>query len=229
MMAHKRSLTTPIQEHTDRAIGELIASLPDPEQLVPDERRALIARYAAVLEGNFIYWMTAAHLAVSTDEARAIIEDNLREEVRDNHPGMLRRFALAAHAAPTDADALAVYRNLENVRLFVADLSAVEIVLMMAFFEGFITRFMPYLADLADRQGSAERQYTDVHGVVDVVHTEGLFRALEAEMLRKPDVVEPTPSLFTGVKVLRTLIENVIHPNRVTSPHVALEATAAAA
>jgi len=229
MMAHKRSLTTPIQEHIDRAIGELIASLPDPEQLVADERRALIARYAAVLEGNFIYWMTAAHLAVSTDEARAIIEDNLREEVRDNHPGMLRRFALAAHAAPTDADALAVYRNLENVRLFVADLSAVEIVLMMAFFEGFITRFMPYLADLADRQGSAERQYTDVHGVVDVVHTEGLFRALEAEMLRKPDVVEPTPTLFTGVKVLRTLIENVIHPNRVTSPHVALEATAAAA
>ena len=229
MVAHERSLTTPIQEHVDRAIDDLIVSLPDPEQLVPDERRALIARYAAVLEGNFIYWMTAAHLAVSTDEARAIIEDNLREEVRDNHPGMLRRFALAAHAAPTDADALAVYRNLENVRLFVADLSAVEIVLMMAFFEGFITRFMPYLADLADRQGSAERQYTDVHGVVDVVHTEGLFRALEAEMLRKPDVVEPTPSLFTGVKVLRTLIENVIHPNRVTSPHVALEATAAAA
>ena len=237
MMAHKLSLTTPIQEHIDRAIGELIASLPDPEQLVPDERRALIARYAAVLEGNFIYWMTAARLAVASDEAKAIIEDNLleevrdnlREEVRDNHPGMLRRFALAAHAAPTDADALAVYRNLENVRLFVADLSAVKIVLMMAFFEGFITRFMPYLADLADRQGSAERQYTDVHGVVDVVHTEGLFRALEAEMLRKPDVVEPTPSLFTGVKVLRTLIENVIHPNRVTSPHVALEATAAAA
>ena len=229
MMAHKRSLTTPIQEHIDRAIGELIASLPDPERLVPDERRALIARYAAVLEGNFIYWMTAARLAVASDEAKAIIEDNLREEVRDNHPGMLRRFALAAHAAPTDADALAVYRNLENVRLFVADLSAVEIVLMMAFFEGFITRFMPYLADLADRQGSAERQYTDVHGVVDVVHTEGLFRALEAEMLRKPDVVEPTPTLFTGVKVLRTLIENVIHPNRVTSPHVALEATAAAA
>lgn len=227
MLAHERSLTAPIQEHVDRAIDELIVSLPDPEQLVPDERRALIARYAAVLEGNFIYWMTAAHLAVASDEAKAIIEDNLREEVRDNHPGMLRRFALAAHAAPTDADALAVYRNLENVRLFVADLSAVKIVLMMAFFEGFITRFMPYLADLADRQGSAERQYTDVHGVVDVVHTEGLFRALEAEMLRKPDVVEPTPSLFTGVKVLRTLIENVIHPSRVTSQHVALEATVA--
>jgi hypothetical protein len=224
-MAHQRSLTAPIQQHIDRAIDELIVSLPDPERLVPDERRGLIARYAAVLEGNFIYWMTAAHLAVASDEAKAIIEDNLREEVRDNHPGMLRRFALAAHAAPTDSDAMAVYRNLEHVRLFVADLSAVRIVLMMAFFEGFITRFMPYLADLAARQGSAERQYTDVHGVVDVVHTEGLFRALESEMLLKPDAPEPTPSLFTGVEVLRTLIENVIHPNRVTSQHVALEAT----
>jgi hypothetical protein len=224
-MAHQRSLTVPIQQHSDRAIEELIVSLPDPERLVPDERRGLIARYAAVLEGNFIYWMTAARLAVASDEAKAIIEDNLREEVRDNHPGMLRRFALAAHAAPTDSDALAVCRNLEHVRLFVAELSAVRIVLMMAFFEGFITRFMPYLADLAARQGSAERQYTDVHGVVDVVHTEGLFRALEAEMLLKPDAPEPTPSLFTGVEVLRTLIENVIHPDRVTSQHVALAAT----
>ena len=229
LLTPNRSDIAPIQAHIEVTIDDLLASLRRPERLSPEERRGIIARYTSVLEGNFIYWMTAAHLAVASDEARAIIEDNLREEVRDNHPGMLRRFALAAHAAPTDADALAVYRNLENVRLFVADLSAVEIVLMMAFFEGFITRFMPYLADLADRQGSAERQYTDVHGVVDVVHTEGLFRALEAEMLRKPDVVEPTPSLFTGVKVLRTLIENVIHPNRVTSPHVALEATAAAA
>src|SRR3989441_11942236 len=104
--------------------------------------------------------MTAARLAVSSDEARAIIEDNLREEIRDNHPGMLRRFALAAHAAPTDSDALAVYRNLENVRLFVARLSAGKIVLMMGFFEGFITPVMPYLAGLAPRPGPAERGYT---------------------------------------------------------------------
>src|SRR5437899_6144571 len=213
MSAHKGSLTVPIQASIDRTIDDLMVSLPDPDRLLPYERRGLIARYAAVLEGNFIYWMTAARLAVASDEAKAIIEDNLREEVRDHQPGMRRRSALAAHAAPTDSDFLAVYRNLENVRLFVAGLSAVKIVLMMAFFEGFIMRFMPYLADLAGRQGSAERQYTDVHGVCDVVHTEGLFRALEAEMLLKPDVPEPATSLFTGVEVLRTLIQHVIHPH----------------
>src|SRR5437879_10317048 len=132
MSAHKGSLTVPIQASIDRTIDDLMVSLPDPDRLLPDERRGLIERYAAVLEGNFIYWMTAARLAVASDEAKAIIEDNLREEVRDNHPGMLRRFALAARAVPTETDALAVYRNLEAVRRFVGELSAVKTVLMMA-------------------------------------------------------------------------------------------------
>src|SRR3989454_657230 len=167
-MSPGQSSTAPIQEHIDGVIHDLLVSFPDPEQLSPDERRGIIARYTAVLEGNFIYWMTAAYLSVASEEAHSVIRDNLLEEVRDNHPGMMRKFAIAAHAAPTDADALAVYRNLENVRIFVGQLSAVKIVLMMAFFEGFITRFMPYLAGLATRQGSAAQQYTEGHGVCDV-------------------------------------------------------------
>src|SRR5438552_18556618 len=108
MAALKRSLTAPIQEHVGQAIEELMASLPRPEQLSPDEQRGIIARYTAVLEGNFIYWMTAAYLSVVSQQAHSIIQENLREEVRDNHPGMLRKFAIAAHAVPTDSDALAV-------------------------------------------------------------------------------------------------------------------------
>ena len=209
MEAKPLTRTAPMQEHIDRAVHDLLASCPDPERLTADERRGIIARYSAVLEGNFIYWMTGAYLAVASAEAHAIIQDNLREEVRDNHPGMLRRFAIAAHAVPTDLDSFAVYRHLENVRRFVGQLSAVKIVLMMAFFEGFITRFMPYLADLAKRQGSSEYEYTDVHGVCDVVHTQELFRALEAEMALAPDL-EPEPKLLTGVELLRALIQRII-------------------
>src|SRR3989454_8134678 len=122
---------------------------------------------------------------------------------------MLRRFAMAARAVPTDSDVLAVHRNLQNVRLFVGRLSGVKIVLMMAFFEGWITRFMPYLAELARRQGSTEQEYTDVHGVVDVVHTQELFRALEAEMALAPDL-EPAAKLLTGVELLGALIQRII-------------------
>jgi Iron-containing redox enzyme len=191
----------------DDVICRLIDSCPDAAQLSPEERRGIIARYAAVLEGNFIYWMTAAHLAVGSETARAIITDNLLEEVRDNHPGMLRRFAMAAHAVPSEIDVFDVHRNLQDVRLFVAGLDACGIVLMMAFFESFITRFMPYLADLATRQGSTEHEYTDVHGTVDIIHAQGLLQALDAEMALRANGF--TVSL-DGVDRLRALIEQII-------------------
>src|SRR5437660_12729702 len=116
LIPQKPSHTAPLQEHIDRATQDLIASCRDPERLSPEERRGIIARYAAVLEGNFIYWMTAAYLSVASDEAHAIVQDNLREEVRDNHPGMLRRCAMAARALPTDVDALAGWPALESRR-----------------------------------------------------------------------------------------------------------------
>ena len=204
-------MTASIQAQVDRAIEDLLGSLPDPGQLSTEQRRGIIARYTAVLEGNFIYWMTGAYISVGSDEARTKIMDNLREEVRDCHPGMMRRFALAAQAVPTDADAQAVHRNLMNVRYFIGRLSPVPIVVTMAFFEGFIQRFMPYLAELAERQGSAEMEYTDVHGVCDVTHTQELFRALEAEMALTPPL--PEKDMFEGVELLRTLIRNIVVNN----------------
>src|SRR5947209_14726634 len=124
------SMTAAIKGYIDRATDDLLASLPKPGQLSAEERRGIIARYTAVLEGNFIYWMTGAYISVGSDEARAKIMDNLREEVRDCHPGMMRRFAIAAHAIPTDADALAVTPDLERVRRFVGQLSAPRILTM---------------------------------------------------------------------------------------------------
>jgi hypothetical protein len=207
LAATTESRTATIQAHIEREIENLLASLPDPAQLSAEERRGLIARYTAVLEGNFIYWMTGAYLSVGSDEARAKIIDNLREEVRDSHPEMLRRFAIAADAVPTEADAQAVYHNLRNVRLFIGRLSAVPSVITMAFFEGFIQRFMGYLADLAQRQGSTEMEYTDVHGVCDVTHTEELYRALDAELTLAPPL--PEKDMYEGVELLRTLIQRI--------------------
>jgi hypothetical protein len=193
----------------DRVIQELIASLPDPTDLTASDRRGIIARYTAVLEGNFIYWMTAAYLSAKSEEARLIMLDNLHEEISDCHPDMLRRFTVAAHAFPTDADALDVHRDLTNVRLFLGRLSGVQNIVTMAFFEGFIQQFMGYLADLAGAQGSVERVYTDVHGVCDVTHSQELFRAVSAEMAVNP--IDPSTDLFEGVDLLRTLIRTIIH------------------
>ena len=210
-VASKEPKTAYVQAHIDREIDDLLASLPDPETLSAGERRGILARYTAVLEGNFIYWMTGAYLSAASDEARAKIMDNLLEEVRDCHPGMLRRFTIAADAVPSGDDAQDVYRNLMSVRLFIGRLSPVPIVVTMAFFEGFIQRFMPYLADLARRQGSEEMEYTDVHGICDITHTQELFQALDAEMALAPPL--PTEEMFEGVHLLRALIENIVVRN----------------
>jgi hypothetical protein len=201
-------LDTNIKETINDLIDDLIASLPEAKRLTREERRGIIARYSTVLEGNFIYWMTATLISVKSEDAKPIIWDNLHEEVRDAHPAMLRRFAIAAHAFPTDSDALAVDEDLTKVRLFLGRLSGVQSLATMAFFEGFIQKFMAYLADLASAAGSTDMEYTDVHGVCDIAHTDGLFRALSVEMAINP--LEPTKDLFEGVYLLRTLIENIV-------------------
>jgi hypothetical protein len=199
-----------LKDRTTAIIDELIASLPDPKQLPSEERRGIIARYTSVLEGNFIYWMTATAIAAKAEKSGPILLDNLYEEVHDCHPLMLRKFAIAANAFPTDKDFLAMHEDVTKVRQFMGKLAPVESVLTMGFFEGFIQKFMAFLAYLAAEQGSTEMEYTDVHGVCDIEHTEGLFKVLAAEMAQTPP--EPDADLFEGVTLLRTLIEQVVRP-----------------
>jgi CRP-like cAMP-binding protein len=202
------SLGASIQQQVATVVDDLIAQLPNPKRLTGEQRRGIIARYSAVLEGNFIYWMTAASISVKSDEVRPILGENLFEEIRDSHPAMLRRFSIAAHAFPTDTDALATDAELTAIRLFLGKLQGVQSVLTMAFFECWIQRFMAFLADLAAAQGSSEMEYTDVHGVCDVTHTAELFRALSLEMTVNP--IGPDADLFEGVDLLRTLIVAIV-------------------
>jgi hypothetical protein len=183
--------------------------LPNPKQLTSDERRGIVARYTSVLEGNFIYWMTAALIAVKSEEAREELVENLHEEVKDAHPDMMRRFAIGAHSFPSDKDSLAVNEDLAKMRKFLGRLSPVQSLVTMAFFEGFIQRFMPFLASLATEEGSTELEYTDVHGVCDIAHTEGLYRALATEMSVNP--VQSGTDLLEGVSLLRTLIDRIVY------------------
>ena len=197
-----------VRDDVEREINQLIASLPNPEDLSDGEARRIISRFTAVLEGNFIYWMTGALLAVKSEGAGEEILENLREEVRDSHPRMLREFALAARAYPGESDAMAVHEDLTKIRVFIGRLSAVPILTMMAFFEGYLQKLMPFLAELAAKLGSTECVYTDVHGVCDVAHTQGLYEALGVEMERNAPV--PDADLFEGVHLLSTLMGTII-------------------
>lgn len=202
--------TTPIRARIERLTDDLLASFPKPESLTAAERRAIIARYTAVLEGNFIYWMTGAYIATKSEEAHEEIMENLHEEVKDSHPHMMRKFAIAASAMPTDTDALAVNAKVTDMRLFIGRLQPIPILASMAFFEGLIQKFMPYLAELAALQGSKEMEYTDVHGVCDVAHTAGLYKALQSELQAANGSAPNGEELYEGVDILASLIGNIV-------------------
>jgi hypothetical protein len=197
-----------IQQNIEGRIELLMSYLPNPKLMSHEQRRLMIAKYTAVLEGNFIYWMTAAYIAIKSEEARTIIMENLYEEIRDSHPVMLRKFAMAAGAFPSDKDALAVNDDLNNVRRFLGKLSGVKTLATMAFFESFIQKFMAYLQELAAEQGSTEFEYTEVHGVCDIAHSQGLFTAMGEEMNLNP--LQEGANVYEGVELLQTLIEKIV-------------------
>jgi len=204
----ENAASSSIPEAINNLIAGVMASLPDPKLLTQSERRGIVARYTSVLEGNFIYWMTATLIAAKSEEAHPILLENLHEEVRDAHPVMLRKFAVAANSYPGAADALAVDEDLTRMRWFLGRLSGVQSLLTMAFFEGFIQQFMAYLAELAAGLGSSEMEYTDVHGVCDIEHTAGLIRAFEIESSNYP--LESGKDLFEGVHLLRALLKTIV-------------------
>jgi hypothetical protein len=197
-----------VQQQIAPMIDKMIAQLPDPKNLTPEQRRGIIARYAAVLEPNFIYWMTAAMMAAKAEEVGPIIMENLHEEITESHPVMLRKFTVSAKAYPTESDAMAVDADLTKMRLFLGQLNGVKSLVTMAFFEGYIQKFMPYLAELAEGQGSSEKVYTDVHGVCDVEHSQELFRAVQLELAKNPP--SKGDDIYEGVTLLRTLINTII-------------------
>src|SRR6185369_3631153 len=97
-----KSKSSLIEGKIQGRVRDIMGSLPSISKISRREARAIVARYTAVLEGNFIAWMTSAHIASTSKISCSIIRKNLEEELRDNHPGMLRRFAIAANAAPTN-------------------------------------------------------------------------------------------------------------------------------
>ena len=197
-----------VQEKIVARINKLISALPRVADLTAEQRRGIVARYTAVLEGNFIYWMTATLLAVKSKDAEPHILENLNEECRDSHPAMLRRFAIAAHAFPTDTDALIVDADLTKVRLFLGRMQGVPSLITMAFFEAWIQRFMPFLTDLALALGSTDREYTDVHGLCDIAHSQELFDSVGMEMAVNP--AAPQVDIYEGVDLLTSLIHTIV-------------------
>ncbi len=162
----------------------VLSTLPPENSLDANSARMIIRRYAAVFEGNFVSWMSAGVISARSPYARFAATENIWVELRDNHPGMLKTFAVSCGALPHPDDVVTVLVEVDAIRKLVGELSGIKCIALMAFLENTSEVFIPYLASLAHRLGSSNYDYTNVHGKADALHAEQFLKALEEESVQ---------------------------------------------
>lgn len=164
-----------------RAKNEVAAFLPKGE-LSNEQAKEIIRRYTAAIEGNFVAWMGVTVITVRSIQGRYAASENLWVEMKDDHAGMLRRFAKSAGAEPLTADYQAVAPAVESVRKMVGEMSGLKNLTLMAVLENTSAEFIPWLEKMAIQLGTTDLTYTKVHGEADVMHADQFTWAVEHEM-----------------------------------------------
>lgn len=161
--------------------------LPSPDQLSEQECREILQRYVAAIQGNFVNWMAGATVSARSLQSRFAAEENIYVEIRDNHPEMLRNFAIATSAEPTLEHFHFVLPEVNMVNAMVSEMSGAKSIMLMAILENTSAVFIPFLAAIAKKLGSNELIYTDVHGEADIDHANQFLWALSYEKNHYPD------------------------------------------
>jgi len=200
-------MSVSIQAQFAEAQREIREYLPAESTLTDAERRRILRRYAAAISGNFISWMAAAITCCRSVEGRYAAEENVRVEVAENHPGMLRNFVLGSGAVPAPDDYAYVDCYVTDVQREVSQMSGLFLTCLLGILENTSAEFIPWLAAISKSLGNQDFQYTDVHGLADVGHAEQFRWALEKESALYPNAEsEIAQAISIAVKFLKGIL-----------------------
>lgn len=163
----------------EAAKQEASGFLPNPNK---DNGAFVLQKYVAAIEGNFIAWMGTAAVCARSVQGKYATSENLWVEVKDDHAGMLRAFAQAAHCEPDLSAYQAVSSEVASIRQMVSRLSGLECLTLMAVLENTSSVFVPWFEKVAVELGSTDVTYTKVHGDADIEHANQFAWALSHEM-----------------------------------------------
>jgi len=136
-------------------------------------------RYGALIEGNFVHWLLSAHLRSSCQPTKDILLANLRDEVVDDHPGLLRSLLCRNNLLPSESDQLHVSEFMAWIRTLCASGDQGELLTFLVILESTSHCFLPTMAIRAGL--STEDPYIKVHLVADLDHSAQLQTALQHE------------------------------------------------
>ncbi|MEK6852669.1 MAG: iron-containing redox enzyme family protein [Nanoarchaeota archaeon] len=170
-----------LQEMFARETEEVRTSLIPLRELGQEKMRRMLARYAAAIEPNFIPWVAAGAISARSIQGRYAASENLEEELRGDHQGMLIDFVAQVAARPTIEDCKEVYLHVQNMRNTFREMNGLTNITLLAYLENTSAAFIPYLADAVRSLGGKDFTYTDAHGVADAQHAQQFLWALGYE------------------------------------------------
>lgn len=136
-------------------------------------------RYGALIEGNFVHWLLSAHLRSSCQPTKDTLLANLRDEVVDDHPGLLRSLLCRNNLLPSESDQVHVSEFMAWIRTLCASGEPGVLLTFLAILESTSHCFLPTMAIRAGF--STEDPYIKVHLEADQDHAAQLQTALQRE------------------------------------------------
>lgn len=185
------------------------------ERLTEQEIRAIIRRYVAAFEGNFIAWVAAAVVSARSTAARLAAYENLQVELKEDHPTLLRHFATHLNAEPYTADFRKVADAVQRIRKLIAEMSGLKTTALLAVIENVSQVEIPYLEQLARKLGSSDLTYTEVHTQADINHANQFIEALFHEI--QTHYHHPDSDIDEAVQAAVNLHEAILNPKRASA------------
>lgn len=136
-------------------------------------------RYGALIEGNFVHWLLSAYFRSPCQSTKDILLANLRDEVIEDHPGLLRSLLCRNNLLPTERDQVHVSEFMARMRTLCASGDPGVLLTFLAILESTSHCFLPTMASRAGFL--TEDPYIMVHLEADQDHAIQLQVALQHE------------------------------------------------
>jgi hypothetical protein len=177
-----------------------------------DQKRAIIRRYVAAIQPNFIVWLSAAHVSCNSSYAQYACRSNLVCEISEDHRGMLYAFARDIDCLPSQQDDEKVATEVDSINKLLAKYTSTHRgfigAYMMALLENTSCVFIPWLEKVAIQLGATDLRYTQTHGEADIEHADQFVRASidESIMYHTSDIQLFVDQAFSEIQeLLRTI------------------------
>lgn len=198
-----------VEQHIKVARERVKEVLKPLEKVTPDEAEIILGTYRVAIEPNFIPWMIRAYQTAQSPKAKQAILTNIRDEIEQDHPKMLRDFTESAGVYVAHIHYERASQPVNDMWKLYAQENGLRAVAIAATLENTSPIFIPYLRDLAHKRGGRDFTYTDFHGEADILHAQELSQGLVEEMGRA-DKNDPQYALVDTVAATTHFLERVL-------------------